>query len=89
MVAMSLTIYRNLFEILRSINIGESYVWLPFCLGPRMLHDGQNKVPRVYVEERLVTGVYDCYCTWLTMHLHGYCCMSFTAENAMGLYRNY
>ena len=45
MVAMSLTIYRNLFEILRSINIVESYVRLPFCLGPRMLHEGQNRVP--------------------------------------------
>ena len=68
MVAMSLTIYRNLFEILRSINIAESYVWLPTCLGLRMLHEGQNKVPREYIEERL-TGVYDCHCTWLTMHL--------------------
>ena len=66
---MSLPMYRNLLEILRSINIVESYVQLPFCLGPRMLHEaGQNKVPREYIEKRL-TGVYDCHFTWLTTHL--------------------
>ena len=39
--------YRNLFEILRSIDIVESYVaiWLPFCLGPRM-HEGHKRVPK-------------------------------------------
>ena len=37
-----MTIYRNLLEI---INIVENYLWLPFCLGPKMLHEGQNRVP--------------------------------------------
>ena len=68
MVVIYLTINKNLFEILRSINIVENYVWLSFCLGPRMLHEGQNKVPREYIEEYL-TGVYDCHCAWLTIHL--------------------
>ena len=36
--------YRNLFDILKSINFVENCVWLPLCLGPRM-HEGQNRVP--------------------------------------------
>ena len=37
-------------------------------LGSENDHEGQNKVPREYIEECL-TGVYDCHCAWLTMHL--------------------
>ena len=48
MVAIVLD-YRNLFEILKSIDIVESYVWLPLCLGRRRMHEGQNRVPGVYV----------------------------------------
>ena len=36
--------YRNLFDILKSIDFVENCVWLPLCLGPRM-HEGQNRVP--------------------------------------------
>ena len=36
--------YRNLFDILKSIDFVENCVWLPLCLSPRM-HEGQNRVP--------------------------------------------
>ena len=83
MVVIYLTIYKNLFEILRSINIVENYVWLSFCLGPRMLHEGRTKCPRSIIIEECLTGVYDCHCAWLTMHAPGYCCMNLTAENVV------
>ena len=45
MVAIAIVVdYGNLFEILKSIDIVESYVWLPLCLSPR-LHEGQKRVP--------------------------------------------
>ena len=40
----------GLFEILKSIDLVESYVWLPLCLSPRM-HEGQKRVPGEYTEE--------------------------------------
>ena len=51
MVAIVLD-YINLFEILRSIDIVESYMYgcHAFCLGPRML-EGQNRVPGEYIQE--------------------------------------
>ena len=42
--------YRNLFDILKSIDFVENCVWLPLCLGPRM-HEGQNRVPEQSARE--------------------------------------
>ena len=36
--------YRNLFDVLKSVDFVENCVWLPLCLSLRM-HEGQNRVP--------------------------------------------
>ena len=42
---------RNLFDILKSIDFVENYVWLLLCLGLRM-HDGHvEQSAREYIEE--------------------------------------
>ena len=70
MVAIVLD-YRNLFEILKSIDIVESYMygchsaWVLECMRGRTECQGS-----IYKSTKL-----DCHCAWLTMHLHGYYCM--------------
>ena len=62
----------------------ESYVWLPTCLGLRMLHEGQNKLSAQGVHRRALNwGIR--LPLYLADNPPGYCCMSFTAENAIGL----
>ena len=50
------------------------------CHGPRMLHEGQNRVlgSTQYTEEHFTT-------LCLADNAPGYHCMSLTADNAMGL----
>ena len=63
---------RNLFEILRSIDMLRAMYMVAFCLGLRM-HEGQNRVPGS-IQKSAKLGYMTAICAWLTMHLATIAC---------------